>query len=130
MFFLEGLKALCTVKLEQKLKDLWKTDSFPDCIREIHASTPSDDQAMRPTVLEVAKVHVRELGEKAGFKDLIREGGDFAVQYFEIVIYSAPALVSTPSTLRKFKVFIGETCQSICEGRMSVFDHPSVAAPS
>jgi hypothetical protein len=48
MFFLKGLKALCTVKLEQKLKDLWKSDSFPECIREIYASTPSDDWARRP----------------------------------------------------------------------------------
>jgi hypothetical protein len=103
MFFLEGLKALCTVKLEQKLKDLWSSDSFPECIREIYASTPSDERAMRSTVLEVAKAHVRELSEKAAFKDLIREGGDFAVQYFESVVFSAPPLVSTPTARRTFK---------------------------
>ena len=30
----------------------------------------------------VAKDDVRELGKKAVFKDLIHEGGDFVVQYF------------------------------------------------
>lgn len=45
---------------------------------------------MRPVVLEVAKIYVHELGEKATFKDLIREGGDFAVDYFESVIFPVP----------------------------------------
>jgi hypothetical protein len=107
MFFLNGLKALCTVKLEQKLKDLWKSESFPECIREIYASTPSGDCAMRSTVVEVAKAHVRELGEKAAFKDLIREGGDFAVQYFESVIFPAPPTVYTPIPPRTFKTLSG-----------------------
>jgi hypothetical protein len=103
MFFLEGLKALCTAKLEQMLKDLWNSDSFPECIWEIYASAPSDNRAMRSTVLEVAKAHVRELGEKAAFKDLIREGGDFAVQYFVNVFFPAPPLVFTPTARRTSK---------------------------
>ena len=99
MFFLEDLKALATAKLQQKLQNLWTYDSFPDCIREIYATTPDSDHMMRSAVVEVAKAHVKELGRKAVFKNLIHEGGDFAVQYFESVIFSAPSAVS--STLRQ-----------------------------
>ena len=49
---------------------------------------------MRPAVVEVAKAHVRELSKKATFKDLIREGGDFAVDCFESVMSLVPPVVS------------------------------------
>ncbi|KAJ6191976.1 hypothetical protein J3E72DRAFT_273869 [Bipolaris maydis] len=95
MFFLEDLKAVAIAKLQQKLKELWISDSFPECIREIYASTPENDVGMRSAVVEIAKVHVRELGGKDIFKDLIREGGDFAVQYFESVVFPPPSANSS-----------------------------------
>jgi hypothetical protein len=79
MFFLEDLKALAIAKLQRKLQELLTSDSFPECIREIYATTSESDRTMRSTVVEVAKDHVRELGKKAAFKDLIYEGGDFVV---------------------------------------------------
>jgi hypothetical protein len=95
MFFLEDLKALATAKLQQKLKELWTSESFPECIREVYVTTPESDRAMRSAVVEVAKDHVRELGKMVLFKDLIREGGDFAV-YFESVVFPVPpAVLST-----------------------------------
>jgi hypothetical protein len=93
MFFLEDLKAVATAKLQQKLEHLWTSDSFPECIREIYAATRENDRAMRSAVVEVAKDHVRELGKKAVFKDLIHGGGDFAVDYFESVVFPAPPAV-------------------------------------
>ena len=85
MFFLEDLKALCTSKLQQKLQVLWDSDLFSECVREIYASTPNSNCSMRSAVVKVAKTHLRELGKKETFKDLIREGGDFAVDYFESI---------------------------------------------
>jgi len=38
----------------------------------------------------VARVHARELGKKVMFKDLIREGGEFAVDFFESITYQEP----------------------------------------
>jgi hypothetical protein len=90
MFFLEDLKALATAKLEQKLEVLWGSDSFPECIREVYATTPQSDRAMRSAVVKVAKNHVGKLGKNVTFKDLIYEGGDFAVDYFENVVLPAP----------------------------------------
>jgi hypothetical protein len=64
---------------------------------------------MRSAVVEAAKDHVRELGKKVVFKDLIHEGGDFAVQYFEIVVFSAPPTISStrPQTGSGFVGFGG-----------------------
>lgn len=87
MFFLEDLKTLAVAKLRQKLQSLWKCDTFPDCIREVYTSTPESDLAMRSAVVEVSKAHVIDLGKKADFKELIHEGGDFAVHLFENVIF-------------------------------------------
>ncbi|KAH7119540.1 hypothetical protein B0J11DRAFT_582072 [Dendryphion nanum] len=83
IFFLKDLKTLSTTKLQRKLQDLWTSDSFPECIREVYASTPSSDRAIRSTVVEVVSVRKLDLGKKAIFKDLIHEGGDFVVDYFE-----------------------------------------------
>lgn len=97
MFFLEDLKAVAIAKLQQKLQDLWTSDSFPECIREIYATTPENDLRMRSAVVEIAKAHIGELGSKDIFKDLIREGGEFAVQCFESVVFLPPC--ATFSTL-------------------------------
>src|SRR4051812_35515765 len=96
MFFLEDVKALSTAKLQLKLQGLWTSDSFPDCVREIYASTPNSDRGMRSAVVEVARVHAGELCCKAIFKELIREGGDFAVDFFESVTLPRPLKKKTP----------------------------------
>jgi hypothetical protein len=94
MFFLYDLKDLCTTKLQGKLQTLWTSDSFPECVREIYSSTPDSDRTMRSAVFEVAKTHIRELGKKTIFKDLICEGGDFAVDCFESVLSLVPPALS------------------------------------
>jgi hypothetical protein len=38
---------------------------------------------MQAAVVDVAATHVHDLCAKSGFKDLLREGGDFAVDYLE-----------------------------------------------
>ena len=84
MFFLDDLKALW-LWLELDFGcDLWISDLFPECIREIHAFTTNNDRVMRAIVGELAGDHAHELGKKDIFKDLIREGGDFAVENLEV----------------------------------------------
>jgi hypothetical protein len=84
MFFLNDLKALSLWFELEFGCDLWIRDLFPECIREIYASTPNNDRVMRATVGELAGDHVYELGKKNIFKVLIRQGGDFAVKNFEV----------------------------------------------
>ncbi|EUC27104.1 hypothetical protein COCCADRAFT_42063 [Bipolaris zeicola 26-R-13] len=76
--------------LSQDIKDDPALLKESQCIREIYATTPENDLGMRSAVVEIAKVHVKALGSKDIFKNLIREGGDFAVQYFESVIFPPP----------------------------------------
>lgn len=103
MFFLQDLKTVATVKLKEKLSNLWTDDSFPDCIREIYANTPESDNVMRPAVVEVAKAHVQVLATKNEFKDLIREGGDFALQCFESIVSLVPPAVSAARQTNMYK---------------------------
>jgi hypothetical protein len=81
MFFLEDLKALSTTKLRQKLQDLWDTELFPECVRNVYASTAKRDCMMRFAIVEIAAAHARALDKKEIFKELLQEGGDFAVDY-------------------------------------------------
>ncbi|KAH6612379.1 hypothetical protein C7974DRAFT_77384 [Boeremia exigua] len=81
MFFLEDLKALCVLKLRTKLKELWTSDEFPACIQKVYASTSDTNCEMRFAVLESATTHAHDLSAKEGFRNLLREGGDFTVEY-------------------------------------------------
>ncbi|KAF2181195.1 hypothetical protein K469DRAFT_589870, partial [Zopfia rhizophila CBS 207.26] len=88
MFFLEDLKALALEKFKRNLEELWMSDSFPECVREVYKSTYERDRALRSVVVEVAATHAHDLGSKEIFKDLICEGGDFVVDYFEKLLYN------------------------------------------
>ena len=83
MFFLKDLKAFALEKLKQKLKSLWMSDSFLECIQEVYTSTYEHDHAMRSVVVNAAANHVHELVSKRAFQDLLRDGGDFVVDYFK-----------------------------------------------
>ncbi|KAF2193629.1 hypothetical protein K469DRAFT_239450 [Zopfia rhizophila CBS 207.26] len=87
MFFLEDLKALALEKFKRNLEDLWMSDSFPECVREVYKSTYERDHALRSVVVEVAATHAHDLGSNGIFKDLVYEGGDFVVDYFEKLLY-------------------------------------------
>jgi hypothetical protein len=81
MFFLEDLKTLCVLKLQTKLKELWTSDEFPACIQKVYASTSNTNCKMRFAVLKSATAHAHDLSAKEGFTNLLREGGDFTVEY-------------------------------------------------
>lgn len=86
MFFLEHLKALSERKLEDKLKSDWTSDDFPDCIRKVYEFTYNVNSNMRSIVVKVAVAHARELSKKETFTDLLKDGGDFAVEYTDALI--------------------------------------------
>lgn len=86
MFFLENLKALSVRKLEDKLESDWKDDCFPECIRKVYELTYNADSSMRSLVVEVATAHATELRKTELFTDLLKDGGDFAVDYTDALI--------------------------------------------
>lgn len=72
---------LSQTRFQENLKRLWMSNLFPECIREVYASTQNSDSKMRSAVVEIATAHARELGEKEIFRELLMDGGDFAVEY-------------------------------------------------
>ena len=83
MFFIENLKVLSQTNFQKKLESHWMDDSFPECIREVYTSTQNSDSKIRSAVVEIATAHAHELNEKEIFRDLLQDGGDFAVEYTE-----------------------------------------------
>ncbi|KAH8716755.1 hypothetical protein GQ44DRAFT_403148 [Phaeosphaeriaceae sp. PMI808] len=79
---LEDLKSLAMRKLQQTLKDNWRSDSFAECAREAYALTDKDD-AIRSAVVKIAAAHVHDLAHAASFTSLVREGGDFVHDYLD-----------------------------------------------
>lgn len=83
MFFLQDLKVLAQSKLQETLRNNWMSDAFPECVREMYASTQNSDSEIRSFVVEIARAHARELGKKETFRELLQEGGDFTVEYVD-----------------------------------------------
>jgi hypothetical protein len=65
MFCMEDLKNLSCEKFKSQLKEQWKSDAFPDCIREVY-STTKETQALgtRRVAVEEAALHGKELIQK------------------------------------------------------------------
>lgn len=82
MFFIEDLKTLSEAKLQARLKLPVESMQFTNCIREIYALTYGVN-TLRSAVVKAAVTQRKKPGMIESIKDLIREGGDFAVDYFE-----------------------------------------------
>jgi hypothetical protein len=80
MFRMKDLKDLAWEKFKLQLKEHWKSDTFPDCIREVYlTSAEVQSPGTRRLAVEVAALHRKELVQKRLFQDLVRGLGDFAV---------------------------------------------------
>ncbi|KID95710.1 hypothetical protein MAJ_08356, partial [Metarhizium majus ARSEF 297] len=78
-FEVDGLKDYALQKFQAKITKLWVSEVFVDCIRDVYRSTSDEKCKMRGAVVYVVHQHVSELWGKGPFKELLREGGDFAV---------------------------------------------------
>lgn len=78
-FMLDDLKKLALGRFKSSLEKLWVSELLSDCIREVYASTTESESELRNSVVEVAMTHRIDLWKRKEFRDLIYEGGDFAV---------------------------------------------------
>lgn len=78
-FGVQTLKDYSLGKLRLKVQELWVSETFVDCIRDVYQSTIDPDCEMRKVVVETAWSHFKSLWGKKPFRELVREGGDFAV---------------------------------------------------
>ncbi|KAL7622552.1 hypothetical protein AAE478_008059 [Parahypoxylon ruwenzoriense] len=80
-FLLDELKAYALKRFKSKLQKLWVNKSLMDCIREIYSSTNESEVELRNAVVKVAKEHLNDLWPNKAFQALVREGGNFAVDF-------------------------------------------------
>ncbi|KAI0528455.1 BTB/POZ domain-containing protein [Xylaria digitata] len=78
-FMLDDLKHLALRQFKSKLEELWVSELLVDCIREVYASTAESEHGLRSAVVEVAYTCRAKLWQKKAFRDLVYNGGDFAV---------------------------------------------------
>ncbi|KAJ4159433.1 uncharacterized protein LMH87_008335 [Akanthomyces muscarius] len=83
-FGVKGLGEYSLDRFKIKIDKLWVSERFVDCIRDVYASTVDSDCKMRKAVVDVTNRHFSQLWDKP-LQDLMREGGDFAVDLMEQV---------------------------------------------
>jgi hypothetical protein len=92
------LGTLCTSKLEERLNNAWLSYEFLECVHEVYEYTSDgpDPNGLRHMLVEAARRNARELMGEDPFKRLIREGGDFAVDFLESIIRADNAITLSP----------------------------------
>ena len=78
-FDVNSLKGHALQIFKTKVHELWLSESFVDCIREVYSTTNDSECMMRKSVVETARAHLQQLMRGTPFQDLISEGGDFVV---------------------------------------------------
>ena len=86
-FDVPSLKEYALKRFASKIRELWVSDRFNDCIRNVFDSTTkSGGESLRNAVVLVAKDHLPALWAKHTFKDLLRDGGDFAEDLMDLMV--------------------------------------------
>lgn len=78
-FDVAALKSHSLQIFETKVRDLWVSDSFVDCIREIYRTTDDPKCMMRKCVVDTSRAHLKKLMTGSPFRDFLSDGGDFVV---------------------------------------------------
>jgi len=78
-FMLDDLKHLALQRFKLKLNKLWVSELLVHCVREVYASTTKSEHGPRSAVVEVAYTYRANLWQRKAFRDLVHDGGDFAV---------------------------------------------------
>jgi hypothetical protein len=89
-FCIEDLKTVSLEKFRRETREGWDSDLFLECVWEVYHSIPGCPHTIRPALIDVAVAHAREIAGKAGFQDLVREGGDFVVEYVTRLLMQTP----------------------------------------
>ncbi|KAK7177395.1 hypothetical protein PSPO01_16561 [Paraphaeosphaeria sporulosa] len=80
-FCIEDLQFIALKKFQREASEKWNSDLFLACIWEAYQSVPDIPRTIRSALIDIAVVHASEVVQKESFKDLVHEGGDFAVDY-------------------------------------------------
>ena len=85
MFRMDDLKDLAAERFKNQLRELWMSDTFPDCIQEVYVNSAPSDFSMKCIVVEVSRAHLKQLTKRQNVQGALRQVGDFAVDLFRAV---------------------------------------------
>lgn len=89
-FKIRGLQDYALQRQDERLQGQWTCADLVDCIREVYGKTKGDGDKMRALISGVAYQHQARLWKDAAFRQLIRDGGDFAVDMIERNVSECP----------------------------------------
>lgn len=75
---LEGLKKLCVARFESQLEQHWISDTFCNAVREVYATTYSNDRAMRDPIVRISQMYLEDLHSRPDFVKLSKEIAEFS----------------------------------------------------
>ncbi|KAI9903480.1 hypothetical protein N3K66_000009 [Trichothecium roseum] len=83
LFLMDDLKKQATRRLASRLEDARGDETLVHCIKEVYNFTSDDDshEELRDLVSEKAYSAVRHLWKLDEFRELVRDGGDFVVDF-------------------------------------------------
>ncbi|KAL7944206.1 BTB/POZ protein [Trichoderma barbatum] len=85
-FQVEHLKIYALQNLKSRLENLWISENFVDCIRDVYESSGIGCE-MRMEIAKTARSHLEDLWAKKSFRELIREGGDFVIDVMKGMLH-------------------------------------------
>lgn len=83
---MKGLQKLCASRFEKQLAEHWISDTFSDAVREVYATTYSNDRAMRDPLVKIAYQNVAALYLRSDFVKLAKELAEFSGDLIAAVI--------------------------------------------
>jgi hypothetical protein len=81
MFDIPDLLSLSSAKFQQEVAKSLPSDMFQACVHELYVSTYEGSHELRSAIVEAAIAQRKDPGVGETIKVLLREGGDFAVDY-------------------------------------------------
>lgn len=83
---LDGLKKLCVAKFREQLVQHWISDTFTDAVREVYATTYSNDRAMKDPLVTIARQQAKSLIMRQDFIKLSKEVAEFSGDVLAAVV--------------------------------------------
>jgi hypothetical protein len=77
-YMIPTLRSLAEEQFAALVAITWKDDDFPAVISEVYESTREIDRSLRELVLSTVHLHLDALTMKPGFRDIVREIGQFS----------------------------------------------------
>ncbi|KAH9825474.1 BTB/POZ domain-containing protein [Teratosphaeria destructans] len=130
---IESLKAAAATQFAVRAHKEWNTAGFADAIFEVYENGPAHDRALRDTIMEVVRQHVRELyGDAERYPDFHRvvdEVGDFAADVTRALANGLQLAKNKTQTADDEKTYKCPSCAMTFTIRTSELGSNSLSCP-